>query len=213
MASRISPRGNGFRQPYTDAMRHRAPYNGRDRDRGRDRFHRREYGWGGTPYWGGWVSPYLPGYFDYPWYDFGDDSDNSGYDDSQGYADNNAGEYGVSPYNQDEAGAPYGDPQYPQQQPYAPQPYPQPQYAPQAYAPPSNPAPSASAASSEGPVTVVFKDGRQPEKIHNYLLTSTMLSVLDQHRQEIPLDQIDLTATTKVNRDAGVDFVLPPSSR
>jgi hypothetical protein len=40
-------------------------------------------------------------------------------------------------------------------------------------------------------------------------LTPTILYILDQHRQEIPIDHLDLAATEKVNRDAGVDFSLP----
>jgi len=62
---------------------------------------------------------------------------------------------------------------------------------------------------SEEAVTLVFKDGRPPEQIHNYVLTRTTLYVGDQHRREIPTDQLDLAATAKVNHDAGVDFHLP----
>ncbi len=64
----------------------------------------------------------------------------------------------------------------------------------------------------ENPVTVVFKDGRPAERIHNYLMTARMLSVLDGYRREIPVDEIDMTATAKVNREAGVDFMVPGSS-
>ena len=62
---------------------------------------------------------------------------------------------------------------------------------------------------SEEAVTLVFKDGRRPEQIHNYVLTRTTLYVGDQHRRDIPTDQLDLAATAKVNHDAGVDFHLP----
>jgi hypothetical protein len=41
------------------------------------------------------------------------------------------------------------------------------------------------------------------------MLTRTTLFVLDQRHQDIPLDQLDLAATAKVNHDAGVDFHLP----
>jgi hypothetical protein len=58
-------------------------------------------------------------------------------------------------------------------------------------------------------VTLVFKDGRPPEQIHNYILTRTTLFVRDQHARKIPTDQLDLAATAKVNQDAGVDFQLP----
>jgi hypothetical protein len=41
------------------------------------------------------------------------------------------------------------------------------------------------------------------------MVTATTLSVLDQQYRAIPVDQIDLAATAKANRDAGVDFSLP----
>jgi hypothetical protein len=66
-----------------------------------------------------------------------------------------------------------------------------------------------SAPLSEEAVTIVFKDGRPPEQIHNYILTRTTLSVQDQQRRNIPLDQLDIAATEKVNKEAGVDFQLP----
>jgi hypothetical protein len=65
------------------------------------------------------------------------------------------------------------------------------------------------APASQDAVTLVFADGRPDEQIHNYMLTRTTLFVLDQRRQDIPIDQLDLAATAKVNRDAGVDFHLP----
>jgi hypothetical protein len=86
---------------------------------------------------------------------------------------------------------------------------------------PSNPFPasgelsrSSSSLESEDAVTLVFKDGRPPEQIHNYLLTRTTLYVRDQqHHRDIPLDQLDLAATQKVNHDAGVDFQLPEATQ
>jgi hypothetical protein len=62
---------------------------------------------------------------------------------------------------------------------------------------------------SEEAVTLVFKDGRPPEQIHNYLLTRTTLYVQDQQSRSIPVDQIDIAATEKTNRDSGVDFQIP----
>lgn len=58
-------------------------------------------------------------------------------------------------------------------------------------------------------VTLVFKDGRPPVKIHNYALTRTTLYVTDSKPQEIPVADLDLAATEKVNREAGVKFQLP----
>lgn len=40
-----------------------------------------------------------------------------------------------------------------------------------------------------------------------------MVSVWDQGHREIPVDQLDLAATVKLNRDAGVDFRLPDAVR
>jgi hypothetical protein len=81
--------------------------------------------------------------------------------------------------------------------------------APPSYEPMPEPPGSQPALGSEGAVTLVFKDGRPPEQIHNYLLTRNTLYVQDQKHQEIPTDQLDLVATAKVNEDAGVDFRLP----
>jgi len=58
-------------------------------------------------------------------------------------------------------------------------------------------------------VTLIFKDGRAPVKIYNYALTRTTLYVTDAKRQEIPIASLDLAATEKVNRAAGVRFQLP----
>jgi hypothetical protein len=80
--------------------------------------------------------------------------------------------------------------------------------------PPASVLPNPSSApESEEAVTIVFKDGRQPEQIHNYILTRSTLFVGDKQRREIPTDQLDLAATAKVNQDAGVDFRLPDSTR
>jgi hypothetical protein len=62
---------------------------------------------------------------------------------------------------------------------------------------------------SEDAVTLVFRDGRPPEQIHNYLLTRTTLYVLDQRHRVIPTDLLDLAATANVNHDAGIDFQPP----
>jgi hypothetical protein len=72
---------------------------------------------------------------------------------------------------------------------------------------------SSSAPAGEDTVTLIFKDGRPPEQIHNYILTRNTLYVGDRHRPDIPVDQLDLAATIKVNRDAGVDFHLPDTTR
>ena len=65
---------------------------------------------------------------------------------------------------------------------------------------------------SEDAVTLIFKDGRPPEQIHNYLLTRTTLYVGDPNHRDIPTSQLDLVATAKANHDAGVDFHLPDNT-
>jgi hypothetical protein len=62
-------------------------------------------------------------------------------------------------------------------------------------------------------VTLIFKDRRPPEQIHNYILTRDTLYVGNRRPSEIPVDQLDWTATSRVNREAGVDFRLPQGSR
>jgi hypothetical protein len=90
---------------------------------------------------------------------------------------------------------------YPDDQGYPPYPAPN-----QGYPDQSRPMP---AATYDETYTLIFKDGRAPEQIHNYVLTQSTLYVGDGHREEIPLDDLDLTATERVNRDAGVDFRVP----
>jgi hypothetical protein len=65
----------------------------------------------------------------------------------------------------------------------------------------------------EEAVTLIFKDGRPSEQIHNYILTAKTLYVQDEHRQVIPVEQLDLSATEKANLDAGVEFQLPSLRR
>src|SRR3984885_2272840 len=164
---------------YYGPARYRRPYPSR-------------YGYG-VPYLGlGWIGPgYLnSGYLDsgYPGY-----PDTTSYDDSQappnyaGQAQPNYGGYDNAPPDQTPpALSPPAPPPYP--------PYAQPQHA------PSQPL------ADEDAVTLIFKDGRPPEQIHNYAMTRTTLYVRDQHHRDIPLDQLDFGATQKANRDAGVDF-------
>lgn len=191
-----------YRIPYTETRGrrpgppdHRPPYRRPNR--------------GGYPGLYGYNGAYLaPPYFLNPWL-FND----TGYDDSA-----DAG------LEQQDGGGPY-DPGYDQAQgPYDPGPYgqdPEPQgYAPARPAynpqpnPPAPPAPAAAATAAinedRPTVTLVFKDNSRPaQQVHNYALTRTTLYVLDGHSHEIPLDQIDMGATVKTNREAGIDFALP----
>jgi hypothetical protein len=161
-----------------------------DRDRGRnpdgDRFDRRRrdfQNWvvNTYPYWPGY--PYLidPGFYDWG------DSDDSAYDSSQ------PGSY-LTDQAYDDQNVPA--PLYP--------PYPN-----QGYAMPAEQTVAAPAVSEE-PLTVIFKSGRAPIKVRNYLMTSRVLTDLDsQHYEQIPLDQVDLAATQRINTAAGVDFQVP----
>jgi hypothetical protein len=104
--------------------------------------------------------------------------------------------------------------------PYRPtyqRPFPSPEPAPApssssrpAYQRPFLPTPEPAA---ESAVTLVFKDGRPAEQIHNYMLTRTTLYVQDAQRREIAVADLDLTATEKVNRDSGVEFQLPTGAK
>lgn len=69
--------------------------------------------------------------------------------------------------------------------------------------------PDSAASTTTATTTLIFKDGRPPEQIHNYIMTAGTLTVLDAHYQQIPLTQVDLAATQAVNRAAGVNFTPP----
>jgi len=126
-----------------------------------------------------------PQYFDYP--------DDFGYDDGTPYPPD-SGYAGNSGYAQpDDQGPPppYEPPADPTQ-------------------PSATPAP---ASENTEAITLVFRDGRASEQIHNYILSRSTLSVLDGRRRDIPVDQLDLAATAKANQEAGVDFRLPASAQ
>jgi hypothetical protein len=164
------------------------------------------YGYGVGPWFGGeFIDPgYGLGYLGYGDAGYSDDVDNSGtysnYVDSPNYGGDPG--YGDDP---NDANGVYGS--QPDEQsgvrelpPYR-----------GAYIPPSN-EPRGAPLKMDA-VTLVFKDGRPREQIHNYVLNRTTLTIWDTHERDIPVDQLDLAATEKVNRDAGVDFRLPDTSR
>jgi hypothetical protein len=159
--------------------------------RGRRPYNR---GAGGVGFYG---YPYSLGY-GYPGYGylddgFGDDTTdigplNSGYTDS-GYADNGS------------APPPPDDPNAYNYGPIAENNSPPPQVRRVVSAPP--PAP-------EQTTTIIFKDGRPAQQIENYIATHTTITVFHGARHiDIPVDEIDIAATEKANRQAGVDFKLP----
>lgn len=141
-----------------------------------------------------YVVPGGTGWIDTGWIgpdslDYGDTAEPTEYDDSQGVPDDAAGgESGGLP----EQAWPtlYGYNQIPNVQSHA-----------------------SSVPENEEAVTLIFKDGRPSEQIHNYAMTATMLYVLDTPHRNIPLDQLNLPATTKLNDDAGVNFQLPQTSK
>jgi len=187
---RANPNSNfrsGFRAPYS-----RVPYNQR-------------YASGGERYRRPYSSGHRAPFFFYPIPDWiglgplGCDPDAMIYDDD-------SDECMQQPDDSDQPMI-YGGDQGDQGEPLPPPPD-QPQYAPPAYRLPAQPR-STPLPTNEIATTIVFKDGRPPEQIHNYALTQTTLFVLDQQHRDIPLDQVDLAATEKTNRDVGVEFQVP----
>ena len=70
-----------------------------------------------------------------------------------------------------------------------------------------------SASDAEQSLTVVFKGGRAPARMQNYMITARILTDLDsRHYEQIPIDQIDVAATQQANRAAGVGFEIPGPS-
>lgn len=162
----------------------------------------------------GWLDANDPGY------DAGYDS---GYDsgDPSGNGDNGPYDAGPYPEGPGVAGGEYGEPgpegpepAYGAEQP--PVPYTADATAGRGDAPAVAQPPAAVKTSPDAElsidgdaVTLVFKDGRPVEKIHNYALTRTTLYVTDARPREIPVAALDLAATQKANREAGVRFQLP----
>jgi hypothetical protein len=66
----------------------------------------------------------------------------------------------------------------------------------------------------EEPATaLVFRD-QHVEEVHNYAISGGTLWVLNDHQsgKKIPLAQLDIPATVKMNDDRGVDFQVPGPS-
>lgn len=154
-------------------------------------------------YGAGWVAPYYLGYPDDGVYDGSVTAPDAVDDGSQSYLAPPPYQ-GPLPYSYQDQGSP-SDQGPPPPDAYAYRAYAEPPAPPAPVAPPT----PAQALEPEDAVTLIFKDGRPPEKIHNYALTRTTLYVRDQHRRDIPVEDLDLAATEKVNRDAGVAFQLP----
>ena len=209
-------RGNGFSGGY----RHEPNDRGRNPHRGRYRGHDHEgrnRGRGSYGYAPGYVYAY-PYVTDQGFYDWGatDYSENEQGPDAEAAADQGPENgYGPEAPNPEEPYEARGNVPYPQQQQYA-QPGPAsapigPQRQEYHFAASSTSAPSPVASK---PLTVIFKGGRTPEKMQNYMVTSPALTNLDgEHFEKIPLDQIDVAATQHANRSSGIDFQVPTASR
>jgi hypothetical protein len=150
-----------------------------------------------------WYVSTYPNWLGYPYlidpgfYDWGDSDDSA--DDT-----NQPGSYGPDSYLSDQAPDNYMSDQNGLSPPYL-GPYPN-----SGYAAPAAPAGAEEPAVSGLPLTVIFKSGRAPIKVRNYLMTAKVLTDLDSaHYEQIPLDQIDLAATQNFNKVAGVDFQVP----
>ena len=208
------PRYSGFTRPAMP-MRFRpgVPYRGLNQYRpayrpsygnryGYDRDHGRR-GWYGSYAYPGWTyfSPY-PYVIDPGLYDWSDTDD---YGSNQGAT---TGEYAPYP----DYGEPY--PESPQPPYYAQAPYPQQPYAQAPAQDTRRPAYDTGSAFAQEPLTLIFKDSRAPRTLRNYMMNTKELTDLDpQHFERIPLDEIDLAATARINRTRGVDFEVPSGTR
>lgn len=106
----------------------------------------------------------------------------------------------------------YGYNEYPPSNPYYPD-YGA-EYA--QYPQPGEPAPAAEVPSTPATaetVTLIFNNGQPPEQIQNYIATRTTLTVFNGTRHyDISVADLDVPATIKANRAAGIDFSLPAST-
>jgi hypothetical protein len=104
-------------------------------------------------------------------------------------------------------------PVYPQSAPEASYAYPQPAPGYQVYVPAPTAPQMQYVPGSSDLVILIYRDGRPPEQIQNYLATRTTLTILDGGRRRVvPLSELDIPATTRANRQTGVDFRLPTAT-
>ena len=204
--------------PRTQPSAYRPFYNGHnpapahwhDHDGNWDHNHHRGVYWYGTvypynywyapyPLFTGYVNPWLFGNCWSPWYGWSAWCDSGAYS-SYDYSGDIAAPY--REYGTDSGSGPYPQ-QYYQGEEGPPQPEPSAQLARPEYQL------SGTSAAHGQMITVIFNDGRAPQQIENYLLTSSTLTVLGARNQEIPLARINLPATIEANRAAGIDFRVP----
>ncbi|MGI8773074.1 MAG: hypothetical protein ACR2JE_16750 [Acidobacteriaceae bacterium] len=59
-------------------------------------------------------------------------------------------------------------------------------------------------------LTLIFNNGRPPQKIKSYAVTKTTLFALEgSHQRRIPISELDVPATVEKNRENGVEFSVP----
>jgi hypothetical protein len=162
------------------------------------RFRNRNRGFAGPWRFGypGWYGYYNPYFYDPYW--LWDSS--SYYDDSQDQQDQDVAKgYEMNGPGPEEQGAPdsYGEnyngggdqDAYAQSAPYEPR--------------------HAELTAPSAPTTLIFRD-QHKEEIQNYAIVGNMLFSFSAERtQKIPLSDLDIPATTKVNEDRGVNFRIP----
>jgi hypothetical protein len=69
--------------------------------------------------------------------------------------------------------------------------------------------PRSVSAAEPKPTDLVFRDNHT-EEVQNYAITGQTLWILTEQRaRKIPLSELDLAATRKMNEDRGVDFEIP----
>jgi len=196
--------GNRFLAPGAAYGAARANASGRgdrrgDGNRGRFDARRRDFNNWYTnyyPWWPGYGYPYVidPGFYDWSVPDDSTDDQTA-----------------LSP----DYGAPYPDESY-----GPPDDGPEPGYAGglPPWVPPSGGSGAAETASAAAPVpdeplTVIFKDGRAPVKMQNYMMTAKVLTDLDsRHYAQFPIDQVDVAATQRANLASGIEFRIPRAS-
>lgn len=61
------------------------------------------------------------------------------------------------------------------------------------------------------PTVLVFKDGHQLEVGNYAIVGTTLIDLTPGHARKVPLAELDLPATQKLNDDHGIVFQLPPS--
>jgi hypothetical protein len=184
---------------------------GGDRDGDRFDHRRRDFqNWRITsyPYWAGYPYLYDPNAYNLGLYDWNDSDDSGSGDATPGMSGTENDESAQSPGNNasDETGqAPFYPPAYPSARP---------PYSGEATAEPQRQIVPGPSSGLEQPLTVIFRGGRAPIKVQNYMMTATVLTDLDrEHYEQIPLDEIDVSATAQVNKTAGLDFQVPAAAR